>query len=80
MPGQHGYHQRTEFSKKILSFENDVSKVNPKKGWTNYGLVKGGAIIISGSVPGPKKRLIMLSSPRRNLKYEPSEIRSMIME
>jgi ribosomal protein L3 len=54
--------------------------MNPKSGWTNYGLVKGGAIIVSGSVPGPRKRLIMLSAPRRKLKYEPSEIKNIMIK
>lgn len=80
MPGQYGFHQRTEFSKKILSIESDVSKINPKSGWENYGVVKGGYIMLAGSVPGPRKRLIMLSMPRRKTKFEPVEIKSISLK
>ena len=80
MAGQHGFHQRTEYSKKILALESDAAKINPKSGWNNYGSIKSGYILVSGSVPGPKKRLVMISMPRRNLKYEPVEIRNIIIK
>lgn len=58
--GQTGYHQRTDYNKRVISIENDTSKVNPKGGFVRYGLVKNKYVIIKGSVPGPKKRIILL--------------------
>ncbi len=57
MAGQLGFQTRTEINKRILKIG---SKSNPKAGWPHYGLVNGDYILLSGSVPGPKKRLIML--------------------
>jgi large subunit ribosomal protein L3 len=60
MPGQLGFQTRTEHNKKVIKIGERGSEVNPKGGFVNYGLVKGRYILIAGSVPGPKKRLIML--------------------
>jgi len=60
MPGQLGFQTRTEHNKKILKMGEKGGEINPKGGFVNYGLVKGNYIIVAGSVPGPKKRLIML--------------------
>ncbi len=38
--GQTGYHNRTDYNKKILVISNDASKINPKGGFLRYGLVK----------------------------------------
>jgi len=75
MPGQYGFFQRTEYNKKILLIEKDKEKINPKSGFKGYGVIKSTAVLISGSVPGPRKRLIILSKPRRTEKYEPVEIK-----
>ena len=58
-PGQHGYQTRTEYSKKIMALSSG-DDANPKGGFLKYGLVKGDYILLSGSVPGSKKRLIMM--------------------
>ncbi|MDD4331656.1 MAG: 50S ribosomal protein L3 [Methanosarcinaceae archaeon] len=63
--GQMGYHQRTEFNKRILKIGSDGSEVNPKGGFINYGFVHGDYVLIKGSVPGPSKRLIRLRDPIR---------------
>ncbi len=78
MPGQYGFFQRTEYNKKIVMIEKDGSKVNPDGGFVNYGLVKGPFILVEGSVPGPKKRLIFLRKPLRNKKYEPVEVKGIL--
>ncbi|RLI21750.1 50S ribosomal protein L3, partial [Candidatus Bathyarchaeota archaeon] len=44
--------------------------VTPKGGFVRYGIVKGPYILIEGSVPGPKKRLIRLRYPARPPKTE----------
>jgi large subunit ribosomal protein L3 len=60
MPGQLGYQTRTEYNKRIFKIGNiPEGDVNPKGGFVNYGLVKGDYVLLQGSVPGPKKRLIL---------------------
>ena len=65
--GQTGYHQRTEFNKRILKYvdiiEEDGKKrlaeeITPKGGFLHYGEVVNPYVLIHGSVPGPAKRLI----------------------
>jgi large subunit ribosomal protein L3 len=63
--GQTGYHARTQYSNYILSVEDDVSKINPQGGFVNFGFVKNSYILIKGSVPGPKKRLIICTTSLR---------------
>jgi large subunit ribosomal protein L3 len=63
--GQLGYHQRTEFNKKIVKVGADGEEVNPKGGFLNYGEVRNTYVLIHGSVPGPTKRLIRLRDAAR---------------
>jgi large subunit ribosomal protein L3 len=63
--GQMGYHQRTEYNKRILKIGVDGKEVTPKGGFVKYGEVKGTYIIIDGSLPGPAKRLVRLRYPVR---------------
>jgi large subunit ribosomal protein L3 len=63
--GQMGYHQRTEFNKKIVKVGQDGGEINPKGGFLNYGEVRNTYILIHGSVPGPTKRLIRLRDATR---------------
>ncbi len=58
--GQTGYHQRTEFNKRVMQIGKDGKAVTPAGGLLNYGIVRNDYIIIKGSVPGPVKRLIRL--------------------
>jgi len=58
--GQMGFHQRTEYHKRIIQIGENGEEINPKGGFIRYGLVKGDYIMLLGSVPGPKKRLIQL--------------------
>lgn len=78
MAGQLGYQTRTEYNKKVIKIE---SKVNPKGGWLNYGLIPGECILIEGSIPGPQKRLIMLRKGLRSRgKIEPMEVKKVFLE
>jgi len=63
--GQMGYQARTECNKRILKIGENGKEVTPPSGFSHYGVVKSDYIIIDGSVPGPKKRLIMLRSTIR---------------
>ncbi len=64
--GQMGYHQRTEYNKRILKISEDLDAINPSSGFINYGLVRGDYILVKGSVPGPSKRLVRLREPTRS--------------
>ncbi len=63
--GQLGFSKRTEYNKRILKIGEDGKEITPKSGFVNYGVVKGDYVLIQGSVPGPRKRLIMLRSAVR---------------
>lgn len=63
--GQVGYHQRTEFNKRILKVGEKGEEVNPKGGFLHYGNIRNPYVLIHGSVPGPTKRLIRLRDPVR---------------
>lgn len=63
--GQMGYHQRVDYNKQILKISDNPDEVNPQGGLVNFGLVKNTYVLLRGSVPGPKKRLIRLEPARR---------------
>ncbi len=70
LPGQTGYHLRTEYNKWLIKVSDDPELINPKSGFKGYGLVKNEYLLIKGSVQGPRKRLITLvRSIRPNPKY-----------
>ncbi len=81
--GQMGYHQRTEYNKRILKIGPDGSEATPKGGFLRYGKITGTYILIDGSVPGPAKRLIRLRYPTRSpkrIQEEPPKIVSISLE
>lgn len=63
--GQMGYHKRTEINKQIVKISSTVEEINPKGGFVGYGFVKNDFMLLKGSLPGPKKRLIRLRCARR---------------
>ncbi|KAL1659200.1 ribosomal protein L3-domain-containing protein [Schizophyllum commune] len=84
--GQNGYHHRTEINKKIYrvglgsddgnaSTEHDITKkaITPMGGFPHYGIVKNDYLMLKGSIPGTKKRIItirkslMVHTSRRDL-------------
>lgn len=75
-PGKMGYHLRTDYNKVILTFGNKPDEINPKGGFMHYGLVKNDYVLIKGSVPGTRKRLIFLTEPvRQKLKEHEFKIK-----
>ncbi|KAF8466231.1 putative 60S ribosomal protein L3 [Kalaharituber pfeilii] len=71
--GQDGYHHRTSINHKIYrvgkgddeanaSTEFDVTrkKITPMGGWVRYGIVNNDYVMVKGSCPGVKKRVITL--------------------
>ncbi len=71
MTGQMGFQRRTELNKRILKIGTDGKEVTPKGGFVNYGEVKADYILIKGSVPGPKKRTIVIREALRKNKDLP---------
>lgn len=63
--GQMGYHNRTQYNNLVLDIVDDVATINPKGGFINFGNAKNTCVLIKGSVPGPKKRLVTLTAPHR---------------
>jgi len=71
--GQNGYHHRTELNKKIyrLGSGNDTANgstdadpsdksITPLGGFVRYGIVRNDFVMIKGSCPGVKKRILTL--------------------
>ncbi len=72
--GQTGFHQRTEYNKRIIKFVDLVDKegekkleseITPEGGFLHYGEVKNPYVLVHGSVPGPAKRLVRFRDPVR---------------
>jgi large subunit ribosomal protein L3 len=80
LAGQYGFFTRTEFGKRILMVEEDAKKINPKGGLLGYGLIPKSFMLIEGSVPGPRKRLVRLRKSIRSTKFSPAEIRYISLE
>jgi large subunit ribosomal protein L3 len=60
LPGQMGFHQRTEYNKRIFKIGAEGTEVTPKGGFLNYGVLKNGYVLVKGTVQGPAKRLVMI--------------------
>lgn len=80
--GQNGYHHRTSINHKIYrigrggdeangstDFDRTKKTITPMGGFVRYGEVKNDFVILKGSVPGVKKRVITL---RKSLKVHTS--------
>jgi large subunit ribosomal protein L3 len=67
--GQMGFHNRTEFNKRIMMMNGDTERVNPKSGFKNYGFVKGDYLLLKGSIAGSAKRLVKLRKTVRDTDY-----------
>lgn len=63
--GRMGYHLRTEFNKKVMKISSNPSEINPKGGIVHYGNVKNTYVLIDGSLPGPKHRLVIFTNAYR---------------
>jgi|Deesub1362B_J571_1020462.scaffolds.fasta_scaffold00075_64 large subunit ribosomal protein L3 len=56
--GQMGFHQRTEFNKRIIKMGENGEEITPNGGFVHYGVLRGDYVLVSGSVPGSVKRLV----------------------
>ncbi|MBS7650367.1 MAG: 50S ribosomal protein L3 [Candidatus Bathyarchaeia archaeon] len=63
--GQTGFFQRTEYNKQIVKVGENGSEITPRGGFPHYGIVRGGYVMLMGSVPGAAKRLVMMRYPAR---------------
>jgi len=75
--GQVGYHQRTEYNKRVLKIGENGEEITPASGFPHYGVVRNSYILLHGSIPGPTKRLISLRDAvryKRGVKIEKPEI------
>ena len=64
--GQTGYHQRTEYNKRILSISSAEDKaITPAGGFLRYGEVNSDYVLVKGSLPGPAKRLVRFRDATR---------------
>ncbi len=58
--GQMGFHQRTEYNKRVIKIGENGEEITPEGGFVRYGVVRSDYVLVSGSVPGPVKRLIRM--------------------
>jgi large subunit ribosomal protein L3 len=68
--GQRGFHQRTEYNKRIMIMSNtdkDEFRINPAGGYKHYGFVNGDFVVLKGSIPGTYRRLVKLRTQVRNI-------------
>lgn len=73
--GQYGYFRRTEYNKRVMQLGVNGEEVTPAGGFIRYGIVKNRYILVKGSVPGPKKRMVILRDGLRNAGKEVIEPR-----
>jgi len=70
--GQMGFHKRTELNKRILKIADGF---DIKGDFLKYGKVSGDCILLEGSIPGSRKRLIRLRFATRQKKVYPINIK-----
>lgn len=82
MMGQTGFHNRIGYNKLILEVGKIADKdINRNHGFNRYGNVKTDYLVLKGSIPGPKKRAILITDAVRETKkkvkqkYEVIELR-----
>jgi len=75
--GQMGYHQRTEFNKRVLKIGENGEEITPTGGFPQYGVVRNAYVLLHGSIPGPVKRLVSMRDAvryKRGVTVEKPEI------
>ncbi|MFH1101330.1 MAG: 50S ribosomal protein L3 [Methanobacteriota archaeon] len=75
--GQTGYHQRTEYNKRVLKIGEKGEEITPAGGFPQYGVVRNSYVLLHGSIPGPTKRMVSMRDAiryKRGVKVEKPEI------
>src|SRR5438132_69779 len=65
MAGQLGFQTRTEMNKRVLKIGEKGAEVNPSSGFKRYGNIGGNYLVLEGSVPGTKKRFVLIRPTMR---------------
>lgn len=65
LPGKMGYHTRTIYNLPVLLVSEKQEQVNQTGGIHRYGLIKNPFVLLKGSIPGPKKRFVLMTDPIR---------------
>ena len=58
--GQMGFHQRTEYNKRLIKIGENGEEITPKGGFLHYGVIRTQYVLVTGSVPGSVKRLVRM--------------------
>ena len=71
MAGQMGYFTRVVYNNKIIEINSIAEKnINPKGGFKKYGKIKTDFLVVFGSIQGPSKRQVLITSPLRASKKQ----------
>jgi large subunit ribosomal protein L3 len=78
--GQMGFQTRTELNKRILKVGN-ADEINIPQGFNRYGKIKSNYILVEGSIPGSKKRLVRMRPAIRptSTKIQPIELKQIVL-
>lgn len=67
--GQVGFHQRTEYNKRVLRVAEEPEGATPDGGFLHYGRLRTSYLLLHGSIPGPSRRLIRFRDAARSHVY-----------
>lgn len=77
--GQTGFHNRVAYNNVILKVGKIADKdINPKEGFRKYGKVNTEYVLIKGSIPGSKRRGMVLTVPQRISKKQSKRVYEVI--
>ena len=69
--GQTGYHSRITYNNLILKVgKTSEEDINRKGGFEHYGVIKNDYMILKGSIPGPQKRGLMITTAIRPTEFQ----------
>jgi len=69
--GQMGYFTRAVYNNKIVDINSiDEKNINPSGGFRHFGKIKTDYIILRGSIQGPVKRQLLITTPLRESKKQ----------
>ena len=71
--GKEGYYLRTHYNHQIIKISDNPEEVKSKAGIKRFGVVKNSYILVKGSVPGPRKRIIRFNHSIRPSKKVPTQ-------
>ena len=61
-----GFFTRVVYNNKIIDINSVTEKdINPKEGFKHFGKIKTDYMLVFGSIQGPNKRQLLITSPLR---------------